>query len=131
MKTLIVEDDFTSRLLLQEQLKGYGPSHIAVDGEEAVEATRLALEAGEPYQLICLDIMMPKMDGHQALGKIRALEEARGVSSSHGAKIVMATALGDMKNACAAFRGLCDAYLVKPIDKNKLRETLRQLALID
>ena len=38
MKTLI----FTSRLLLQELLKGYGPSHVAVNGKEAVEATRLA-----------------------------------------------------------------------------------------
>lgn len=131
MKTLIVEDDFNSRQLLHEQLKSYGPSHLAGDGEEAVEAARLALEAGEPYQLICLDILMPRMDGHQALGRIRALEEARGVSSTHGAKIVMTTALGDLKNACAAFRGLCDAYLVKPIDHTKLRETLRQLALIN
>jgi two-component system chemotaxis response regulator CheY len=44
MKTLIVEDDFTSRLLLQEILKPYGPSHVAVNGREAVEAVRLALE---------------------------------------------------------------------------------------
>ena len=63
MKTLIVEDDFTSRLYLQELLKGYGPTHIAVNGKEAIEATHLALEAGEPYNLICLDIMMPEMDG--------------------------------------------------------------------
>jgi two-component system chemotaxis response regulator CheY len=44
MKTLIVEDDFTSRLLLQEILKPYRPSHVAVNGREAVEAVRLALE---------------------------------------------------------------------------------------
>lgn len=44
MKTPIVEDDFTSRLLLQEFLKSYGPSHIAVNGKEAVEAVRAALE---------------------------------------------------------------------------------------
>ena len=44
MKTLIVEDDFTSRLLLQELLKSYGPSLIAVNGKEAVDAVRAALE---------------------------------------------------------------------------------------
>jgi len=130
MKTLIVEDDFTSRLLLQELLKGYGPSHVAVNGTEAVEATRLALEAGEPYDLICLDIMMPEMDGQQALRNIRAQEEARGIISSNGAKIVMTTALGDLKNVSAAYSGLCDGYLTKPIQKAKLLEELRKLGLM-
>jgi len=130
MKTLIVEDDFTSRLLLQELLKGYGPSHVAVNGKEAVEATRLALEAGEPYDLICLDIMMPEMDGQQALREIRAQEEARGIISSNGAKIVMTTALGDLKNVSAAYSGLCDGYLTKPIQKAKLLEELRKLGLM-
>ena len=92
MKTLIVEDDFTSRLLLQELLKSYGPSHIAVNGEEAVEAVNTALEAGEHYDLICLDIMMPKMDGHEALRIFRDQEEARGIRSSEGAKILMTSA---------------------------------------
>jgi two-component system chemotaxis response regulator CheY len=131
MKTLIVEDDFTSRLLLQELLKSYGPSHVAVNGKEAVEAVRLALEAGEPYDLICLDIMMPEMDGQAALRNIRAQEEARGIfSSTNGAKIVMTTALADHKNLSAAYSSLCDAYLTKPIQKAKLLEELRKLTLI-
>jgi two-component system chemotaxis response regulator CheY len=130
MKTLIVEDDFTSRLLLQELLKSYGPSHVAVNGKEAVEAVRLALEAGEPYGLICLDVMMPEMDGQAALRNIRAQEEARGIVSSCGAKIVMTTALGDVKSVSAAYSGLCDAYLQKPIQKAKLLEDLRKLKLI-
>jgi len=70
MKTLIAEDDFTGRLLLQEILKRYGALHIAVNGKEAVEAVRTAMDAGEPYDLVCLDIMMPEMDGYQALAEI-------------------------------------------------------------
>ena len=130
MKTLIVEDDFTSRLLLQELLKSYGPSHIAVNGREGVEAVRLALEGNEPYDLICLDIMMPEMDGQEALRQIRDQEEARGILSSDGAKIVMTTALADSKNLISAYRSLCDAYLTKPIEKAKLLEELRKLGLI-
>jgi two-component system chemotaxis response regulator CheY len=130
MKTLIVEDDFTSRLLLQEILKPYGPSHVAVNGREAVEAVRLALEANEPYDLICLDIMMPEMDGQAALKDIRAQEKARGILSSDGAKIVMTTALGDIRNVSAAYNSLCDGYLTKPIQKAKLLEELRTLKLI-
>jgi two-component system chemotaxis response regulator CheY len=130
MKTLIVEDDFTSRFLLQELLKNYGPSHIATNGKEAVEAVRVSLQDDERYDLICLDIMMPEMDGQEALRKIREEEEAKGIPSSSGAKIVMTTALGDMKNLSAAYSGLCDAYLTKPIEKAKLIEELRILKLI-
>jgi len=129
MKTLIVEDDFTSRLLLQELLKSYGPCHIAVNGKEAVEATAAALE-DEPYDLICLDIMMPEMDGQEALRRIREQEEARDILSSNGAKIVMTTALDDIKNVSAAYQSLCDGYLTKPIQKAKLLEELRKLELI-
>lgn len=130
MKTLIVEDDFISRLLLQELLKSYGPFHIAVNGREAVEAVRAALEAGEPYDLICMDIMMPEMDGQQALKEIRAMEEARGLVLSNWTKIVMTTALGDKTNVLEAVRRKCNAFLVKPIQKAKLLEELRRLQLI-
>ena len=130
MKTLIVEDDFTSRLLLQEILKYHGPLHIAVNGKEAVTAVAAALESGTPYDLVCLDIMMPEMDGQEALRQIRALEEAKGILSSKGAKIVMTTALSEPKEVIAAFSSLCDAYVVKPIDKAKLLDELRKLKLI-
>jgi two-component system chemotaxis response regulator CheY len=129
VKTLIVEDDFTSRLLLQEMLKPYGAVHIAVNGQEAVEAFGAAMAAGEGYDLICLDIMLPEMDGYEALKQIRGIEESLGIPSHRGTKIIMTTALDHVKNVMQAFHGLCDAYLVKPIDKAKLMEQLHQYAL--
>jgi two-component system, chemotaxis family, chemotaxis protein CheY len=132
MKTLSVEDDFTSRLILQEFMKSYGPVHIAVNGIEAVEAVRLAMEEGsEPYDLICLDILMPEMSGQEALRQIREQEEARGILSSKGVKILMVTAVEDPKNVFTAFGSLCDAYLAKPIHKAKLLGELRKFKLID
>jgi two-component system, chemotaxis family, chemotaxis protein CheY len=74
--------------------------------------------------------MMPEMDGQEALRQIREQEEARVILSSHGAKIVMTTALGDLKNVNAADMSLCDAYLTKPIQKAKRIEELRKLGLI-
>ncbi len=130
MKTLIVEDDFTSRLLLQGILKSYGDVHIAVNGQEAVEAARIVLDADEPYQLICMDVVMPNMDGQEALRLIRAQEEARGILPTHVAKILMTTALVDTKNVVTAYHSLCDAYLYKPIQKARLLEELRRLDLI-
>jgi len=130
MKTLIVEDDFTSRLLLQEILKSYGQTHIAVNGIEAVEAMKLALSDNEPYDLICLDIMMPQLDGQGALKQMRQLEEENGIFSSDGAKIIMTTALDDLTNVKNAFESLCDGYLVKPIDKAKLMKKINEFGLI-
>jgi two-component system chemotaxis response regulator CheY len=131
MKSLVVEDDFTSSLLLQEILKKYGPCLTAQDGQKALEAVRTASESGMPFDLICLDIMMPEMDGQEALQQIRALEEARGILASSGAKVIMTTALSDPKNVVEAFSGLADAYLVKPIDKARLLDELRKLKLIE
>jgi len=130
MKILIVDDDFTSRIVLQEILKAYGPTYIAVNGKEAVVAVRAAMSAGEPYSLICMDIMMPEMDGQQAIKQIRAAEEAEGIISTEGAKIIMTTALGDLKNVFASFKSLCDGYVVKPLDRTKLLDELRKLELI-
>ena len=130
MKTLIVEDEFTSRLILQELLSAYGPVHIAVNGQEAGEAVRTAIETKQHYNLICMDIMMPGMDGQQALKEIRAFEESKGISPTRGAKIIMTSAKDDMRNKINAFSGLCDDYLTKPIDKQKLLDEIRTLKLI-
>ena len=130
MKVLIVEDDFTSRLTLQKLIAAYGETHIAVNGLEAMDAFVAALREGQPYDLICLDIMMPELDGHKVLQRIRQMEEEKGINSSNGVKIIMTTALDDPTNVVAAFKSLCDAYLVKPVSKAKLLDYLRSFGLI-
>ena len=130
MKSLIVEDDFVSRLLLQEILRRYGDCHIAVNGKEAVQAFLIANEARRPYDLICLDIMMPELDGQATLRAIRAMEEGRGLLAGHGARVIMTTALDDEANRAAALQGQCDAYLLKPIDVAELLTHLRSFGLI-
>ena len=129
MKTLIVEDDFTNRLVLQGLLERYGECHVATNGKEAVDACADALTTRRPYQLICLDIMMPEMDGLTALDWIRSDEERMGVFSEQGAKIVMITAMGGVKDFMAAYEGLCDGYLTKPIDGERLLRTLGEFGL--
>lgn len=130
MKTLVVEDDFTSRLYLQTFLSDYGECHVAVNGHEAVHAFAAALEAGTPYDLVCLDIMLPELNGHAVLQEIRDTEERTAVGPSDGVKVIMTSALSDMKSVVASFRELCDAYLVKPISMEELRNHLRDFKLI-
>jgi len=130
MRTLIVEDDFTSRLLLQSFLSQYGECHVAVNGLEAIAAFRASQKPSQRYDLICMDIMMPEMDGQTAVREIRAIEEAAGTLSTDGAKIIMTTAVDDVKNVMQSFNSLCDAYLFKPIDTQKLLGHIRELHLV-
>jgi two-component system, chemotaxis family, chemotaxis protein CheY len=131
MKILIVEDDFTSRLLLQKMLSPYGECHIAVNGKEAVLACRRAIDSKEYYDLICLDIVMPEMDGHTALEEIRGLEDSQRVDMNKRSKIIMTTVRNDIKSVTVAYKQLCDGYLVKPFDKAKLFEVLRSFKLVE
>ncbi|MBF0118462.1 MAG: response regulator [Desulfobacterales bacterium] len=130
MKVLVVEDDFISRKLMQRILFPYGDCDIAVNGKEAVEAFKLALEEGEPYDLVCLDIMMPIMDGQEVLRQIRELEKNKGIERFDGVKVIMTTALSDTRNVVEAMKSQCDAYLIKPIVKDKLVSELRMLGLV-
>ena len=132
MKTLIVEDDFTSRLLLHTLLSRYGDCQVAVDGQEAVMAFTRAMEEKAPFDLICMDTMMPGMDGHEALQTIRALEKEREVPEEREVKIIMTTALDDPKNVVQAYyKGGATSYLVKPIDRGRLLQELSLLGLLD
>lgn len=128
-RVLIVEDEFVSRSLLLALLSSYGACDIAVDGREAVDAVTQALDEHYPYRLVCLDIMMPDMDGHQALEAIRKVEAVSGVLPDQRAKVVMTTALSDYANFHRAYQGSCDSYIVKPISMPVLTRQLRRIGL--
>jgi two-component system chemotaxis response regulator CheY len=131
MKTLIVEDDLTSRVLLHTLLSRYGECHIAVTGKEAVEACRVSRMSGLPYDLVCMDILMPEMNGLAAVKQVRDQEAALGISTSKGAKILLITALTNTTRAMKSFSKLCDGYLLKPIDVTKLLQDLRAFHLVE
>ncbi|MBN2588984.1 MAG: response regulator [Sedimentisphaerales bacterium] len=130
MKILVAEDDLASRKLMHKYLSCYGDCDIASDGKVAIEAFRCALDENAPYDLICLDIMMPNKDGHAALNTIRKIEDDHGIGGFDSVKVIMTTALSDSENIMGSFREGCKAYLIKPIEKNKLLKEMSNLGLI-
>lgn len=131
MRILLAEDDFVTRKFMMNFLSKYGDCDVTVDGMEAVDAFLLAQEEGEPYDLVCLDIMMPVMDGYQALIGIRNIEKEKGVPADRAAKVIMATALNEEKNVKMAFDLGCTIYSGKPINQDRFEQALKKLGLIE
>ena len=130
MRILLAEDDFATRKFMISFLSKYGECDVTVDGMEAVDAFMMALEDDEPYDLVCLDIMMPVMDGYQALMGIRNLEKERNIPQEEGVKVIMTTALNDEHNVKMAFDLGCTIYSGKPIDKTRFEQAMKKLGLI-
>ncbi len=127
MKMLVVEDDFISRQVLTKMLSKYGVCDVAVDGEEAIEAVQRSIDDNEMYDVIFLDIMMPKKNGQEVLQEIREYEEKNDIFGLDGVKIIMVTALGDNKNIINAFKAQCEGYIIKPIDHQKVLDKLEEV----
>jgi two-component system chemotaxis response regulator CheY len=129
MRCLISDDTLTARTLLNTYLSPVADCDFAEDGKETVDAVRKSIKNNEPYDLICLDIMMPNMDGHEALKVIRQIEKEHGIHGLDGVKVIMTTALGNSANVMGAFREGCEAYMVKPLDRKKLFEEMEKLGV--
>jgi signal transduction histidine kinase/AmiR/NasT family two-component response regulator/HPt (histidine-containing phosphotransfer) domain-containing protein len=119
LSVLVVDDNQTSRLILQETLTAWHMSPTAVDSaEKALVAMEHAYEEGTPFSLVLLDCHMPEMDGFSLADKIR--------HSPHLSKatIMMLTSGGrgsDM-NRCREL-GIA-AYLIKPIKQSELMDSI-------
>lgn len=112
---LVAEDHLDSREALSALLEAFGYKVIeAVDGREAVELARRA----HP-DLILMDLMMPELDGFEAMRRIRATQETRQTP------IITLTALSGARQL--ALDAGADDFIPKPIDSGRLVEKLRSL----
>ena len=131
MKILIAEDDRVSRTFMEKFMSAYGQCDIAVDGMEAIDLFMEALKRREPYDLDCLDIMMPKVDGIKVLKVIRTMEKQQGIVPARRTRVLMTTALADVAYIDKAFALGADGYAAKPIDTEKMAEVFENLGLVE
>jgi len=122
VKILIADDVEMNRMLLETMLSDLGRVDLFENGALAVQAVEESLKGNTPYDLICLDVAMPVMDGLEALHTIRAVEARHGAQRS---TIFMVTASSDPEHMLQALENEgCDDFVVKPV----MRKTL--LALV-
>ena len=131
MKILVVDDNPDAAELLKLVLQPYGDVDTATEGLQALDKIRQAWEQGQPFELILLDVLMPKMDGLEALSVLRREERSRGIADAQRTKVIMITAYADEENMQRALSIGCEGYVFKTAGKNKILDRLRVLGLIE
>lgn len=127
MKALIVDDVEINRDMLAFFLEGRSSVVCAESGEEALKLVEEALGADDYFDLICMDISMPGMDGHEALKRIRAMESECGNMRATVFMVTASSSPDDMFDALV--QGGCDDYLTKPLMQQSFSDLLSKHGL--
>jgi two-component system chemotaxis response regulator CheY len=134
LKFLVVEDVAIIKKVLAHYLKSFGDVEFAGDGMEALGKFCQAHSEEKAYDLVFLDIMLPKLNGFQILTFIRELESTALLTDKKTefkpVKIIMVSSLSDAKAVSSAIEKGCDGYITKPFDKEKIMAELIKVGLI-
>jgi two-component system chemotaxis response regulator CheY len=129
---LIVEDDEMSREMLRDFLSEFAPCEVAENGLEGLILFENSLLANNPYSLLCIDLMMPEMNGLALIRKIRELEKTHMISMESRTKIfVISASDSTWDKADLMLDGLCDDYIVKPFNRSVLMADLYKNKIVD
>jgi two-component system, sensor histidine kinase and response regulator len=119
MTVLIVDDNYTNRVLLQEMLASWGLVPTATtNGREAFDRLTRAFDSGEPYQLVLLDMQMPEMDGFDVAKMMK------GAPAGEQVKIIMLSSMGQRGDSARCKEAGISGYLPKPIKQSDLLDAI-------
>lgn len=127
MRVLIADDDFVNRKFLAKVFADYGEVVGVDNGMAAVEEAVKAIEEENEFDLICLDIMMTKLDGYKTLAAIREAERKLEVPKKKCAKVIMISALDEVVAESIQVCDEYDAYICKPIVLDQFNALLAEM----
>jgi two-component system, chemotaxis family, chemotaxis protein CheY len=126
MRILVVDDESVSRRKMEFIMKNFGCCDKVENGQEAVEAFVKAWEEWSPYDLIAMDMIMPTLNGDEALLKIRELEEQKKVPEERRVKVIMITSQSNKDTVVTCVQLGCDDFISKPFDPLIVEEKIRR-----
>jgi CheY-like chemotaxis protein len=119
LKVLIAEDNIINQRLAVGMLHELGHTGVVVgDGEKALKCL-----AKLKFDVVLMDVMMPVMDGIQALTAIRAQEQTQGGHMP----VIMATAHNEPGDAARFKRAGADGFVGKPMELDQLKAELMRV----
>ncbi len=130
IKTLIVEDVTVLQKMISRIIKSYAEVTSIDNGVEAIYLYTKAILNDDPYDLICLDIYIPEMNGLEVLQNIRKFEEKIGLSSENRVKIIVITSLANNESFEREIKKYADSFLNKPFSPADLTNELNKYFLI-
>ena len=128
MRILVVDDEFVALTKMVTWLSEYGQCDVATNGKQAYDMFLKALGELKPYNLITIDIVMPGLNGFMLLKRICANEQNPRVPPS---KKIMVSEQGCPSNVVNAGMNHCDAFIVKPVKKEILKNKLIEIGIIN
>ena len=128
-RILIVDDDEINRMMLSNCLEKFAPCDVCGNGQEGLELFEKSCQSRWPYDLVCIDLVMPVMNGHMLLRKIREMEAEYGVVARVKIFIISASS-SPWDMADTVLDNIADDYIVKPFSNAKLKGMLEKYSLI-
>ncbi|MCR5702061.1 MAG: response regulator [Lachnospiraceae bacterium] len=122
MRVLVADDDFVNRRFMEKLFSEYGEVTAVDNGMSAVDEAVKALEDKQPFGLICLDIMMTRLDGYKTLEAIREAESKYKAAAR--ARVIMISALDEVALDSIQVCSDYDAYVCKPIAVDKFSKLM-------
>ncbi len=118
-KVLVVDDEEALRFLLSSELEAEAfEVQSAGDGDEAIELVRKRIEQGDRFDVVLLDIKMPKVDGFEVLKYVKG--------NVPETKVIMLTAYADVKNAIESLRLGASDFVSKPYDLDDILTSINR-----
>lgn len=128
LRVLIVDDDIFSRSMLSSFVARHAEVATASDGEEALAKAIAAYGTGRGFDLILLDLIMPRMDGRAALEALMAHEAAAGIGADARSRVVVVSALSERDSTILPLRPRIESFLDKPYTLREIGELLKGVA---
>jgi YesN/AraC family two-component response regulator len=127
MRVLIVEDELVAQTKMKSLLENIGFCDLARDGKEAFYLFQQAYLDSSRYDLMTIDIDIPYINGLELLKLINTEESQLLIPP---AKKIIITSSSSTNHVFLAKEYNCDAYIMKPVRKESLKEKLIQIGFL-